>query len=534
MIPPVEHDRGWYGVKMQYHPALVPPGYASEAVNMRFNHGVPETRPGVAWPAWANKITASGVQPWGTIHGLGEYKDPISLRTYQIIAADGAVYYTAPFNKPVQMTLPVGETITGKVTFTQAYDELVMWRGFDADPLKVDGIHRAWTTIPEPDEATGLRAIPRAERALYFQNRLWIPTRDEVVVSDFNDITGYLPARQELSIAPGSADTIVTLVKSGRNTIVVFKGQSVHALYNVHTSLNSLYLDTLTSQVGLAAPEAVADVGNEIWFLASDHTVRALVEMGGPNTEGVTRLKFKTRTNEQGEEVEVVASEDIAPLMERVNSQYVSGAQMAVWNRRVYLAMPVDAAELLGPELVPQPEGATLAELYVPVLVGKRYRFIPPGTLVGYGSNWQDFTAATDTAHIHTTTGNPSLRRVTYGVNRVMAVYDQRNGAWSGWDEAEGIDWGRLLKIHVNGKEQLLVITQEGWAGLLEQGYHDQLAQPYVEIRPTGVQSETGSLRVNSGDIITVDIHAALSTVVPPVWGTMTNPLTQLQAGFGL
>jgi len=533
-------DRGWLGVKMGVEPALIPAGYAAEAVNMRFNRGVPETRPGVAWPAWANKITADGIQPWGTIHGVGEYKDPISLRVYQVIAADGAVWYTQPFNAPVQMTLPAGVTISGQVTFTQAYDQLVLWRGFELDPLIIDGIRRPWSEVPDPAPGTGLRRIPRAERALYFQNRLWIPTaEDEVMVSDFNDITGYLPGRQELTIAPGSGDRLLTLVKSGRNTIICFKERSVHALYNVHTSLNSIYLDTLTNTVGLAAVEAVADTGNEIWFLGSDHTVRSLIELGGPNTEGVTRIKFKSATNERGEEVEIDVSEDISPLMERINGQYVGNAQMKVWDRRVYLAIPIDGAELLGPEL----SYATESPIFVKVTVGKRYRYHPPGALY-YDSGDpffvpepvppSTFTAEHDLVRLTVTGLTPTLRQLYSGVNQVMAVYDLRNAAWSGWDEAEGIDWGRLLLVMVNGAPQLMVLTSEGWAGLLEQGYQDVLARPAAEVTYTGSLTETGSLRVNLGSVVTVDKDAETNTVTPPVWGTKLNAARNLQLGFGL
>lgn len=63
----------WFGVNMRLHPALLPPGYASQAINARFSDGIPETRKGTVRLGWLNHTqlleTVTAVMEEGGVPG---------------------------------------------------------------------------------------------------------------------------------------------------------------------------------------------------------------------------------------------------------------------------------------------------------------------------------------------------------------------------------------------------------------------------------------------------------------------------------
>jgi len=131
-------DTGFSGINMRLDPASLQPGVASGGENCRFRNGIAETRLGVMKPAWCNKITPSltdnDIQPFASVHGVGVFRDPDSLE-YIIFAADGDVYWTRQGNEPRKLTMPTGVKINTTVTFTQAFNKMIMWRGRNKAPL---------------------------------------------------------------------------------------------------------------------------------------------------------------------------------------------------------------------------------------------------------------------------------------------------------------------------------------------------------------------------------------------------------------
>ena len=145
-------DQQWRGVAPRLDPTSLPEGMASEARNMRFRHGVAETRKGVYKPPWANALTPeidNKVRPFGEIHGVGVFRNANNLE-FIVIAADNKAYYTRQNNNPASLALPTqdiasgtGNTalladcvkLTGDVTFTTAFNKIIMWRGKEFAPL---------------------------------------------------------------------------------------------------------------------------------------------------------------------------------------------------------------------------------------------------------------------------------------------------------------------------------------------------------------------------------------------------------------
>lgn len=136
-------DTGFSGINMRLDPASLQPGVASGGENCRFRNGIAESRLGVMKPAWCNKITPSltddDIQPFNIVHGVGVFRDPDSLE-YIIFAAEGDVYWTRQGNEPRKLTMPTGVKINTTVTFTQAFNKLIMWRGRNKAPLTLTTI----------------------------------------------------------------------------------------------------------------------------------------------------------------------------------------------------------------------------------------------------------------------------------------------------------------------------------------------------------------------------------------------------------
>lgn len=483
-------DRGFIGVNMRLDPAQLGPGYVSEAINCRFRNGVAETRKGFTVLPWLNKIVGGNTTPWGEVHGTGIFSDPFTFQEYLIIAADGGVWYTQPNNVPQAMSLPAGVTITGRVEFSQAFDVLLMHRGTDEPALVITRITNAWTLVDQSRAGTGTYGIPNSTHSLFLQNRLFIPNDgDEIAVSDLNDYTRYVPVLQELKINQGSADELVAVFKFNDSTIIAFKEHSIYAISNVYGDLEALQQDELTSQFGLVARKSIAHVGKDLWFL-SELGVMSIAQTEQNKLQGVV----------------LPVSDPIQPLIDRINWRYAENAVSAVWDSKYYLAVPLDDAELEGPELLFNfPTGAQRFT----VVSGATYRFtLGDATNLTNGASTYtvdtEFVAAGFTVDVAGLLTNASLKRVYKGVNNAVLVYDFLNGAWAGHDEAAGISFPQFRLFSFNNIVRLFCITDAGYLMLAEEDYEDQLPVPYTDVTVTAAPAVADTIAVNAGAAITV------------------------------
>jgi hypothetical protein len=469
-------DTGFVGVNMRLDPTQLPAGYVADALNMRFNKGIAETRPGIAFPVWANSkivttvttppppqsyhftsldvgggvfkftstsnvrglslgqiltVTAvtgppmlvgvfaglweveaiisdfvvqmrtpdrivgiavgvyaidatglpgggggpiissgAGVVPWGTLRGIGVFDDPTTRKQYLIIANSNGVWYTSPNNIAYSIPLPTGVTLTGPVTFTQAFDTLIMHRGPDLSALAMTNIPAGFTEVVTSPQGDGTDTIPNADRSLYFQNRLFIPFgNDEVAVSDIGDYTRYLPVLSAFQINVGSSDKLVNIAKFNDVTLIAFKERSIYAVRGVYGDLNAIQLDEITNLFGLVGPKTVAHVGNDLYFL-SQLGVMSITQTQQNQLQGVT----------------TPLSEPIQPLINRINWKYATTSVAAYWDNKYYLAVPLDDAELLGIERAPTGAVIGNSTLDIPLTVGAKYRW-SPGTGISADSD---------------------------------------------------------------------------------------------------------------------------------------------------
>lgn len=154
--PPLQDgDDGWTGVNSRLDPKLLPKGLCAGATNTRFRTGKPRSRPGCIKLSWTNPPRLPDPQtgqpdfriaPYGTVYGRGEFNDPDG-NYWQIIAADGNVYAIAQGNPALVIPLPPRTTVTGPVTFTQAFNTLLMWRGTSLYPLACGDIGEGFQNV---------------------------------------------------------------------------------------------------------------------------------------------------------------------------------------------------------------------------------------------------------------------------------------------------------------------------------------------------------------------------------------------------
>lgn len=518
-------DKAWIGVNMRLDPAQLPPGYASEAVNMRFRHGVPETRLGTMVLPWVNKcdLVAATFGAWGTIYGQGTFSDPATHFDYTIIAADGLVYQTTENNCPALLTLPSGVTIDTPVTFTQAFDKLIMWRGPGLPPLILSSIFLGFENItqtplsdPNNPQNQGTDNIPNASRAIFFQNRLLIPHGDdEIAASDIGDITRYSPVFADFRINQGSTDKIVGLVKFSDNTLIIFKERSIYQVSNIYGDLGTITLDLITAQYGCVAAESIVQTGSDVWFLSQ---------------LGVMSLRQTDLNKVQATALPI--SEPLQPLFERINWRYASGACGALWDSKYYIALPVDGAYVRRESLLAYGTPIGLSHpvtLYV--TIGRQYEYVEGGVGGTLVNGSQTITqSAIFTARASTITisfpGFNSFTGAIYplyqGVNTVVAVYDFLNQAWCGYDQAMGIEPVKWFLAKKGGKDRLFYINKDGWLILYEEDYVDQLTQPYAIIAASGVDAGD-TIRINSGTTVTAAISVTDGATSWGITGTGDN-----------
>lgn len=397
-------DNQFLGVNARLSPDKLPPGMVSGAINKRFTNGRAATRLGIQKLFWTNRVVAEAVVPFGAIYGGGVFNDPDD-QAWIIIAADGYVYRLREGNLASIVPLPTGVSITAPVFFVQAVTEFIMFRGADLDPLRMRDVDSGFETVTQASNtvtgassenpADGTRVIPPAANALYLGNRLFVPhSRDLISASDYLNYTRYQPVRSTFRVNQGSSDALTALFKYDETTIIAAKAESIYRIRNVYGNLRETVLDEITREYGITAVRSFVTVGRDVWFLA--------------DRRGVCSITLTDAGKMQA--VDVPVSQDIQPVIDRINWKYADGAVGAYADNKFYMAVPLDNAEVLRASVVPS--GAAYdgsGEYALTVTAGRTYRWTPGAndlilvngteTLVAPG----DFTAQSTTVTLKRT-----------------------------------------------------------------------------------------------------------------------------------
>ena len=271
---------------------------------------------------------------YGTVYGAGVFRDPLSVEYLLVATADG-VYATKEANPSVKL-LGIN-SISSDVTFVQCFNVVVMFLGEDEAPMVMERVDEGFKAISQvasdtdldENDSDGTESIPNASTGLFFANRLLIPhSDDQVAVSDFLNYTRYQPIMSNFRINQGSPDELVGLRRINNSTIACFKTNSVYIVSNVSGNLSDIVLDEVTKEYGAVSDKSIVQVGSDVLFLSSKRGVSSLT----------------VASNGKVSAVDQPVSEQIQPLIDRINWNYANKAVAAFHNNRYYLAVPLDGS----------------------------------------------------------------------------------------------------------------------------------------------------------------------------------------------
>jgi len=284
---------------------------------------------------WEGTVDFGQVQGFGTVYGVAVFSDP-NGREGVLVAQGPRARLLRDGQIPQSIPYPEGVELSAPVRFIQAFDRVLMLRGFDDAPL-------VW--IPANDFMTGpgafetiedqpggsasfLEPIPNAATGVEFNGRFFLQYgRDQVAISDVYDYLHYDPVFNAMRINEGSDDSIVRLLPFGRQRMLVFFNQSVWVLDNVFGDLSTMRGDVLTRERGAVSHDAIVQMGPDVWFL-SEGGVYSLAQTESAQLQAAA----------------APISAPVQPLIDRINWQAASGAQAASDDGMFYLAVPIDGA----------------------------------------------------------------------------------------------------------------------------------------------------------------------------------------------
>lgn len=593
---PAAGDTGWRGLNMRLEPGNLPPGFYSEGINVRCRDGVVETRRGSMVLPWLNRVTPTGVtvsaysdaqtvivttttphglvvgdqvtmsgfseptfngiftvlvytayqfiyaaagaptiaaisgtlvtgtgiKAWGTVYGRGLFRDPTTFLEYVLIAADGNVYATLANNPSRALPLPSGESVLERCTFVQCFNVVVLLRGFDHDPLVMSDITVGFQAISMSLEGTGTLPIPKALRGVFAANRLFLAREDDsMVASDTQDYT-HFSEFNDFRVNQGADDKIVALKTFGSGTIVVLKSKSVFRIDQIYRDLAAATFSSVTQRYGCVAADTVVDCGSDLLWLSQEGVASLTLTEQNEVQAGQGALAGKNK----------MFSEDIGPLIGRVNGSYMANAFATLYNDRYYLALPDGNTAVLGPERAPVGWGsAVTSHAGVLVVPGHTYRWASTGgeTLTNGAviyTSARDFVASGTSVTLNQTTIpiSSSIREVlATGTPDILVHYDFQNAAWGGYDSGDGLTFKEVFTASYLGKLRLFVIGADGFVRLWEEGYADRLAVPYTELVLTTTNVHNGdTVRVNNGTVVTANGGFDLN-LAGGLWGVLNG-----------
>jgi len=309
------------------------------------------------------------IHPFGTVYGATTFSDPNSVE-YLVVATGDGFYAATANNAAVLLPLQAGQTIAEDVNFTQAFSKLFAFRGKDKDVLVMSDIATGFKTITQEEtdlgldenEEVGTVEVPSADRAIYFQNRLWIPNSDLIFTSDYiNPTRGSIFS--QLRINQGSADALTGIIALTDFQLLAFKSNSIFSISNIYGNLSDIRLTEVTTEFGCRAPKTICEVGSDIWFLSDRRGVVSL-QRADKNSPGLW----------QGEDIAI--SDDIDPDIQKISWEHSAIATAKFFNNRFYLAAPT--AEF-GSNLIPYGhyQNVDATTVITALKTGGRYKYTP-------------------------------------------------------------------------------------------------------------------------------------------------------------
>lgn len=313
-------DTGFLGMDMKTpDPAQMANGTYREGYNCRVENGDLCSRLGAILPGSYNFVN------YNRIWGVGLFSDPNGSEWLGIAVASG-VWFTRDGEAPNFVPL-VNETISYDVELVQAFNQFIMYRGPDYEPLVWNGDWAVyWTPFPAP--TGGRESTPNAYTAEFYANRIFVPHgRDSIAVSDIADYTEYDWILDDFQVNTGQADQLVRIFPWFNNTLIIFKQHSIFSITNVYGDLSTTVLGQVTPNVGAVGERSMIGVGNDIFLM---------------DFSGVYQISQWFDNSPQVQALPV--SDQIKPIINAINWNYAAGIRVNARRERVYFAVPLKNA----------------------------------------------------------------------------------------------------------------------------------------------------------------------------------------------
>jgi len=481
-----------------------------------------------------------------SVQGATLFSDPNGTE-WIVVAAEGRVFVTGEGRVAREISLN-GATLTGDCTFTQTYDQLLLWRGTGSAPLQMITFDGGFVAVTQTSSGagagTGTQVIPNSDGARFFQNRVFVPfiyvgaKKDFVAVGDIGNYTRYKFPQNAFRFNDGADDDIVDLAPFGRTSMAVFKQKSVRIVDNLVPDSNGDYSsavsDVVTNTHGLVARGAWVGVGRDLFYVS---------------TRGVTSLQLTEENRVKG--VDLPLSTPLAATWSRINWNLRDKIRIGYWDNNLYVALPLDDARVVDTtNLATGNYDPASGNLNLTVTSGAAYYFsfgpdeltLVNGTETLTRSGF--FTAQSTTVVFNGTLNQPTTATLNYvpfyNCNTAVAVYDFQTGAWAGVDETPYVTHVKeFLTATIQGKQRLVAVTEDGLLRLWEEGFEDErlttVANPYVDLTVES-QPPSGAVRLqlNLATGTLIGVNAASAVNVGTAWGTSTTALarTNLYSGY--
>lgn len=329
--PGLDGDAAFTGMNMALNPMLLTAGQYAFGRNVRTQYGHPTTRRGMQLMAWAQAENAEPV--WASL----SFRDPYDS-AYVMKARTSCCEICDPTGGLHTIAYPEGVTLDSECELVQCFDRVVLFRG---------EAHTALVWAPPSDwedpygtpfaaiaqsvagDGSGADPIPNGAYGYVFKNRLIVPFgRDQIAASDVLDYTRYAPVQQQFRINAGTEESVRGVVKGGRDTLVVFKDQSVHVLENFTSDLSAVTQDVLPIDVGLGARRSIVSYGQDILFMGPDLSVYTLQQALDNRLQGDVKS----------------FSAAIEPLIDSIKATLAHKCVARIWNKCLYVAVPLSDA----------------------------------------------------------------------------------------------------------------------------------------------------------------------------------------------
>ena len=357
-----EGDNAFMGFSSRVAKENLKPGFASLLCNMRLDKGQAQVREGIRVHNASINLpntplhlqfnldtAASGNQPLlGGTNGVmipTLILDNNGVEWVAMVTTNSLVFWNQDSTTypVVSLPYPAGEEVLPDdepfvmQAGTGSAGKLIVFRGFNKDPLILDNVVNSSTTI------SASTAIPNSVMGLWFLSRLYVIQDDYTIAYSNTDacdtfITGGTP--NEVTIGYGGHDPIRAIAPFGEGQLIVFKRNSIHVI----TNANQLgVLDgngqpfsrvlEVTRQHGVAGRRTVTAIGDQVFYL-SDAGVYSLTSGINAQPGTATPVQLMKVINDP-------ISSPIQDQFDQVNmSAAISCATGIFYDNRFFLAVP--------------------------------------------------------------------------------------------------------------------------------------------------------------------------------------------------